>query len=603
MLWSRLLTVVDEAAYAIIRTSMSKVVVEGRDFGVLLFDPEGRQIAADVSIASKTGTVSIAVQEVLTLYPAETWRPGDLLATNNPWWIGALLDEAAADTPDRIALHIIETGEQISYATLRERVRRIASALQRLGVRHGGKVAVMLPNVAEMPVTWLALARLGAVMVPVNTRSTGHELRYAFDDSGATHLVLHGDFLRVLDAMPAPRPALDAVVVVGPPRAGEQGWQALHDAADPGAALCDEPPALDDLMNIQYTSGTTGLPKGCLLTHRYWLTCARAYADCDGLNFRSILSPNPFFYMTPQWMLLMAFFHRATLFVAPHPSLTQFVDWMRDFSIEFCIFPTDIIARTAPDPRERDHAVKRANIYIHRKELHAPLEHRFGFPARSAFGMTEVGLGLFTPIGAAETVGSGSCGMAAPFREARIADPHGRMLPANTPGELLFRGPGMLRGYHNRPEATAAAFHGEWFRTGDLAVMDARGFVTVVGRIKDMVRRAGENIAAVEVEQVLLGVPGIAEAAVVPVPDATRGEEVKAILVLEPGLTPHDVPPQAVIARCAEQLARFKLPRFVAYRDAPLPRSTSGKVQKPLLVAETENARAGCWDQVLGRWV
>ena len=171
--------------------------------------------------------------------------------------IGALLDEATADTPDRIALHVIDTGERISYAALRERVDRIARALQEKGVRRGGKVAVMLPNVAEMPITWLALARLGAVMVPVNTRSTGHELRYVLDDSGATHLVLHGDFLPVLDAVPAPRPWLDAVIVVGTPRADEHDWHTLHDAADPRAALRDVPPALDDLMNIQYTSGTT----------------------------------------------------------------------------------------------------------------------------------------------------------------------------------------------------------------------------------------------------------------------------------------------------------------------------------------------------------
>jgi crotonobetaine/carnitine-CoA ligase len=516
--------------------------------------------------------------------------------------IGALLDAAAAETPNAVALHFIATGASLTYAELRHRVDRIAAALQALGLRHGTTVAVMLPNVPEMPVTWLALARLGAVMVPVNVRYTGHELRYLLADSGARHLVLHADYRAVLDSMPDPRPALDAVVVCGPARDGEVSWQALL-ACDAPPAVIARDPVLDDLMNIQYTSGTTGLPKGCLLTQRYWLTCALAYAQCDGLTLRRILSPNPFFYMTPQWLMLMAFYARGTLFVAPHLSLTNFVDWLRDYRIEFCFFPMDIVARTPPDPRERDNTLIRGNLSIHRKELHAELEQRFGFPARSSFGMTEIGLGLFTPIGAAEMVGSGSCGMAAPFREARIADMHGNTLPAGTAGELLFRGPGLLLGYHNQPEATRAAFHGDWFRSGDLATMDARGFVTIVGRIKEMVRRANENISATEVEAALLSLPGIAEAAVVPVPDATRGEEVKAFIVLEAGVTRESLPPARIVAHCAERLASFKVPRFLLYRDTPLPRSTSGKPQKPVLIAEAADPHAGCWDRASGLWL
>jgi crotonobetaine/carnitine-CoA ligase len=515
--------------------------------------------------------------------------------------IGALLDAAAADAPEATALHVIADGGTVTYAALRDQVDRLAGALQALGVAHGSVVAVMLPNVREMPVTWLALARLGAVMAPVNVRYTAHELRYLLEDSGARHLVLHEDYLPVLDGV-SPRPVLDRVVVAGTPRAGEVAWQSLLDAA-PSPAKPAREPVLDDLMNIQYTSGTTGLPKGCLLTQRYWLTCAQAYAHCDGLVLKRILSPNPFFYMTPQWLMLMAFHRRGTLFVAPHLSLTHFVDWLRDHRIEFCFFPMDIVARTPADPRERENGVIRANLSIHRKELHAELEQRFGFPARSSFGMTEIGLGLFTPVGAAEMVGSGSCGMAAPFREARIADLHGNTLPPDTPGELLFRGPGMLLGYHNKPESTRDAFHGEWFRSGDLATMDARGFVTIVGRIKEMVRRSNENISATEVENALLSLPGIAEAAVVPVPDETRGEEVKAFVVLDAGTTPAMLPPERILAHCAERLAAFKVPRFLRYRDTPLPRSTSGKPQKPALIAESSDPRAGCWDRVAGRWL
>jgi crotonobetaine/carnitine-CoA ligase len=207
------------------------------------------------------------------------------------------------------------------------------------------------------------------------------------------------------------------------------------------------------------------------------------------------------------------------------------------------------------------------------------------------------------PIEAAEKVGSGSCGIAGPFREVRIADPNGVTLPAGMSGELLIRGPGILTGYHNKPEATGAAFHGDWFRTGDLAVQDADGFVTIQGRIKEMIRRAGENISATEVEAALLAIPGIVEAAALPVPDALRGEEVKAYIVLGDGRSVADLPPEQIIAHCSRRLAPFKVPRLIEYRTEPLPRSTSGKVRKPDLVAGKADLRAGSWDRVAGGWV
>ncbi|WP_291296795.1 class I adenylate-forming enzyme family protein [Elioraea sp.] len=515
----------------------------------------------------------------------------------------ALLEAAAAATPDALALSFIEGGEQFSYARLLDTVRRLANGLTGAGVGRGSHVGVMLPNVAEMPVTWLALAAIGAVMVPVNTRYTPHELHYVLSDSGAAHLVIHGDFVPLLDEMAAPRPALAATIVVGartPP--GMACWQDLVDRSRPEFHPA-VPPGLDDLLNIQYTSGTTGWPKGCLLTQRYWLTCAKAYAASDGIRYRRIMSSNPFFYMTPQWLMLMAFFQGAALHVAPYLSLTRFCGWLRQYEIEFCWFPMDAMTQVPPRPDDASLHLVRGNLAIHRSELHAELERRFRFPARAAFGMTEIGVGLIMPIEAAEMVGSGSCGIAGPFREVRIAAPDGRTLPAGASGELLIRGPGMLIGYHNKPEATAAAFHGDWFRTGDLATQDADGFVTIQGRIKEMIRRAGENISATEVEAALLAIPGIAEAAALPVPDALRGEEVKAYIVLGDGRSVADLPPEQIIAQCSRRLAPFKVPRLIEYCTEPLPRSTSGKVRKPDLVAGKDDLRAGSWDRVAGGWV
>jgi acyl-CoA synthetase (AMP-forming)/AMP-acid ligase II len=511
--------------------------------------------------------------------------------------IDALLTERAIANPGSVAWHFIATGDTVTYAQLREQVSRCASGLRSLGVYAGCKVAVMLPNVPAFPLSWLALARIGAVMVPVNVRYTGRELHYAVTDSEAEIVVLDAAFLPVLADARLELPA-SHVVVVGDAPAGFTPWHSLlSEAVDTDTA---SHVGIDDLMNIQYTSGTTGLPKGCLLSQRYWLTCAKVYSSADGMHFRRIFAANPFFYMTPQWLLLMAFYQGATLFVAPHISLTHYAEWLRTYRIDYCWFPMDAHISIAPTPNDRDNAIVRANLSIHRKELHAAVEQRFGFPLRAAFGMTEIGAGLYTPLVASEMTGSGSCGMPTPFREARIADLNGNTLPVGQEGELLFRGPGLLQGYWRKPEATEAAFHGDWFRSGDLARQDERGFVTIVGRIKEMIRRAGENISATEVENVLLMLPGIAEAAAVPVPDAQRGEEVKAYLVLSSGVTQSDMPPERVIEHCRTQLASFKVPRYLEYRAVLLPRSTSGKVQKPALLAETDDLRRNSWDRLAG---
>jgi crotonobetaine/carnitine-CoA ligase len=535
--------------------------------------------------------------------PAVRERIRRIEAEPLPQNIYALLDQAADDAPNADAIHIIASGQKLTYRALRETVNRLVNGLTAIGVRRNSHVAVMLANVVEMPITWLALARIGAVMVPVNVRYTGHELHYALTDSDVSHLVIAYEFAPLLAAMPKRVPAIEGnIVVVGTRDESHHGWQDLI-TNSPAACSGLPEPSIDDLMNIQYTSGTTGFPKGCLLTQQYWLTCAKAYSDCDGKSYKRILAANPFFYMTPQWLLLMAFFQRATLYIATHRSLTRYVEWIRTYRIEFCLFPFDVLTHQAPTPSDRVESMIRGNIYLHQKERHAELENRFGFPARTAFGMTEIGMGTFTPLEAAEMTGSGTCGISAPFRECRVADPEGKTLAPGTPGELLTRGPGLLKGYYRKPEATTAAFHGDWFRTGDLAVQDERGFVYIVGRLKEMIRRAGENISATEVESVLMRLPEVSETAVVPVPDDMRGEEVKAYLVLKPGLTAADLPPERVLRHCEAALAVFKNPRYIEYRSEPLPRSTSGKVQKPHLMAEKPDLRAGSWDRVSRKWV
>lgn len=514
----------------------------------------------------------------------------------------ALLDEAADAAPDRVALDYFETGQRITYSTLRERVNRLASSLHRIGVSKGTRVAVMLANVPEFPITWLALSRLGAIMAPVNTGYTGRELDYLVNDAQVHHLIIAEAFLDVLDAMPN-RPATltdDRIIVSGAPRTGQHDWHALQAGGD-ATFRAPWPVTLDDLLNIQYTSGTTGFPKGCLHLQRYWVTTGKINAARDGLLYERILTSTPFYYMDPQWLLLMAFFHRATLFVAERQSASRFSTWLHELGIHFCLLPAEAALKQPPLAHDGDNVVRRANMYGLRGEAHAEVERRYNLNAREAFGMTEIGSTLFVPVDADHMIGSGSCGVPGPFRECRIVDEAGQPVARGVRGELQVRGSGILQGYYGKPDATRDAFQEGWFRTGDLFVQDEQGWYTIVGRLKDVIRRSSENIPAREVEAVLRGLPEIADVAVIPVPDPLRKEEVKAYVILQPGLDRNAAPPEKIVAYARRFLAAFKVPRYIEY-VSEFPRTPSGKVRKQELIASKPDLRVGSWDRVDGIW-
>ncbi len=528
-------------------------------------------------------------------------RRGHIEAMPLPANIRALIDAACAEVGEAMLWNFFESGETITYREMRTRVHRLAAGFQSIGIRHGTHVAVMLPNVAAFPLTWLALGVLGAVMVPVNAGYQARELRYVLGDSDAAFIVADEACLPVVDAVVVDGSCrIDAsrVVVLGAPaRHGRHDWNDL--------ARCETTPVFadvthDDLLNIQYTSGTTGFPKGCMLTQRYWIVSGMVNAFRDDRRYRRILSSTPFYYMDPQWLLLMTIFQRATLFVAARQSASRFTSWLRRFEIEFCLFPY-VVHKQPEGPDEPVPSVVRGNIYGAPKAIHAAIEDRFDFCAREAFGMTEVGSAMYMPIEATDMIGSGACGIPSPFRECRIVDGDGHEVPRGAIGELVVRGPGILLGYYNKPDATAAALRDGWFHTGDLFRRDDRGYFSIVGRVKDMIRRSAENIAAREVESVVNSVPAILESAAIGVPDEMRGEEVKIYLVPRDGTVVHDGLLDEVIVTCAAQLAKFKVPRYYSFRST-LPKTPSLKIAKDALRSEAAHDER-TYDRIEGRWI
>ena len=516
--------------------------------------------------------------------------------------LGQFLDEAAAREPDKVFLHFFQQDEKYTYREISEQSDRLASSLCGLGVRKGAHVALMIPNGPAFIVSWFALAKIGAVMVPVNFSYTSSELAYVLSNSDSEFLVVEESLEAVFDGIPeATRTVADGnVVVVGAAASPRRSYGALVEA---GSVPFRPPSAVEqtDLLSIQYTSGTTGLPKGCMQSHRFWLIASLVASRGHGMEVTNILVTFPLFYLDPQLQVLTALHGGGTAFIARQHSLKAFVGWIKEFKIHLATITPPVYHAIAARPDDAENDLRFIAAFYHKEDTHQALEERFGAVARDAFGMTEVGVATFTPTSATHMVGSGTCGLAAPFREVRVCDEEGKEMPRGETGELCIAGDGILWGYYKRPEANANSFRGRWFRTGDLAQMDADGYVWIVGRMKDMIKRSGENIAAVEVEGALAEHPDILEAAVVPVPDKLRKEEVKAYLILQPGKTADDLSPDQVAIHCESRLARFKIPRFIAYVDE-FPRTPSNKVAKSKLVDAADDLRTGAYDRLDEVW-
>jgi long-chain acyl-CoA synthetase len=503
-----------------------------------------------------------------------------LNANDFPTSLPAFCATQAQAFGDAIAIDYFQDGVQLSYRALHQRSNCIAANLLKRGFRKGAHIAVMLPNGPASVLIWFAIMKIGAVIVPVNTAYRGKELDYILNQSDAQALIIETQFLDAFHMMENCPDLLKSPVFIEDGNLG-----ALEDGDplpefDPGY-----PVGANDLANLQYTSGTTGFPKGCMLTQDYWIVLSHSIAQVHNhYGNTRLFFWAPFFYMDGQWSFLSAMAIGGTAIVASKMSLTKFLGWMHEHDAHYCVLPEPILKTIPPSADDKDIPLKFVHAFGWRPSARAEAEGRFTLVARDSFGMTEVGPAIICPEDSREKLEMNTCGLAAPYRETRVMNENGHKCSPEEPGELQIRGRSIMLGYYKRPDANSESFDGDWFRSGDLFVKDADGYHRIVGRLKEMIKRAGENISASEVEATMREAPEIAEAAAIAVPDDMRREEVMVMVKLADGFTQKDVPPERLKAHSAK-LAAFKRPRYVTYVEE-FPRTATNKIAKSKITPE-----------------
>lgn len=469
---------------------------------------------------------------------------------------------------------------------------QIAAGLASLGVSKGDHVALMMPNRPEWVFTWLAITKLGAVLVPVNVSLRGDGLAHTVDHSDAKVLVAGAEARGEIEAVRSDLPKIEHLVAQG----DDEGWgdvkfsELMSDAAPPAVEV-----APTDPIEIIYTSGTTGLPKGVLQAHGSALAAAKGMAMLQQLGEgKTVYCVLPLYHSAAQFVCFTAaMLTGARVAIAPRFSATAFWDDVRRYqatSFNYYGAMLSILMKQPELPDDDDNPVEIAFGAAAPADVWEDFERRFGVQIIEAFGQTEGGA-LMNPPGSGKV---GSMGIVAPGWEAKILDDDLAEVPTGEIGELCFRpvDDRPLTSYYKDEEASAALQRGGWQHTGDLARVDEEGFFWYVDRKSDFLRRRGQNISSLEVQRVVARHPAVADVAAYGIRDELGEDEVAIAVVTEPGA---GVDPGELVAFCQARMARTQVPRYVRFVDE-LPKTHATARQQKYKLRQ-EGVTDDTWDR------
>ena len=494
----------------------------------------------------------------------------------------AILAHWAARQPDAVALSFGTTHR--TWSELARRVRQIAAALRAAGLGPGDRIAVLDLNHPSCLELTLACAQVGTANAVVNFRLAPPEIAYVINDAKARLLFVGPEFADAVEKLRAQLPTVERVIRIGGDADEYEAWLAAH-APDPRA----HPAAPNDCFVQLYTSGTTGFPKGAMLTHRGMLAHARnVSATQDFGPDARVQVAMPLFHVGGTSYALIAVNAGARIFMMRQPDPAAALAMLEQEKITHTFYVPALMAmmNQVPGAAERDYSALKALSYgaspMPLPVMRASLK-LFPGVMQQVYGMTEQ-CGVVSLLGPADhedpTVAHRlvSAGKAIPGVEIEVRDPAtGQPVPTGEPGEIWVRSEQVMGGYWGKPEATAAAITPDgWLRSGDGGHLDADGYLYVTDRIKDMIISGGENIYPAEIERVLAEHPALQDVAVIGVPDERWGEVPKAVVVAKPGAT---VDAEQVLAWCRERLASFKCPKSLDLLPE-LPRNPTGKILK-----------------------
>ena len=491
--------------------------------------------------------------------------------------------------PDRPALVDGISGRALTFGELREQVRRVAAGLSRR-IGKGDVVALCAPNCPEYAVVFHAVLSLGAILTTINPAYTAQEMAFQLRDANAVFVITFAVLAPLLsEAVAATQRAMPIVTIDDTPGLPTLASMAVD--ADPPPVTID--PARDVAV-LPYSSGTTGLAKGVMLTHRNLVANMVQIDELEERDLRTFVGVLPFFHIYGMTVIMnVGLLRGITIVTLPRFDLDAFLTVLQDWRIALAHVVPPIAVLLAKHPRVADYDLRHVRWLFSGAapfgpELTDAIRTRLNVSTRQGYGMTETSpVAYFT---SADAERDGKVGVLAPNTECRIVDVEtGRDLTFDECGEVWLRGPQIMIGYLNNADATAATLDSDgWLRTGDIGTVDVDGYLTVVDRLKELIKVKGYQVAPAELEALLLEHALIADVAVIPVADDDAGEVPKALVVARGSLTADDV-----MAFVHPRVAHYKRIRLVEFIDA-IPKSPSGKILRRVLVARERAAQASC---------